>query len=182
MPRQEKINVTELEIRKITGFDKPSLTGFKSYEPELVDFLIQDALDNQDRQMSVTYLWFLKSTKELVGYVTVLADAISLHGHLKKRFRQQGVLYKSLPAFKIGRLCVADKYLGRGVGTLMIEFVIVLAYRVGKGVGVRFITTDAKRSANTGRDSLHFYKKFGFEVLKQRKKGTTPMYRDLIKK
>ena len=86
-----------------------------------------------------------------------------------------------MPALKIGRLCVSDNYLGRGIGTLMIEFVIVLAEKIGSEIGLRFITTDAKRNPDPRKDSVHFYKRLGFEVLKQREKGTLPMYKDLIK-
>ena len=178
---KEKISITDIEIEQINDSHKPILPDFKSYEKELVDFLAEDALGNQKKQMSITYLWFLKPTKELVAYVTVLADAISLQGELKEHFRQQGILYKSLPALKIGRLCVADEYLGRGIGTLMIEFVLVLAQRISKEIGLRFITTDAKRNQEPRKDSVHFYKKFGFEILRQREKGTLPMYKDLIK-
>ena len=178
---KEKISITDIEIEQINDSHKPILPDFKSYEKELVDFLAEDALGNQKKQMSITYLWFLKSTKELVAYVTILADAISLQGELKEHFRQQGILYKSLPALKIGRLCVADEYLGRGIGTLMIEFVLVLAQRISKEIGLRFITTDAKRNQEPRKDSVHFYKKFGFEILRQREKGTLPMYKDLIK-
>lgn len=155
--------------------------NFKSYEQELVDFLVEDALDNQKKQISITYLWFLKSTKELIAYVTVLADAIGLQGEMKEYFKQKGIPYKSLPALKIGRLCVSDRYLGKGLGTLMIEFVLVLAQKISKDIGLRFITTDAKRNVDPKRDSIHFYKKSGFEILRQREKGTTPMYKDLIK-
>ncbi len=174
-----KINLEELYIEIISAMHEVS--NFKSYEPELVDFLVEDALDNQKKQISITYLWFLKSTKELIAYVTVLADAISLQGEMKECFKQKGIPYKSLPALKIGRLCVSDRYLGKGIGTLMIEFVLVLAQKIGKEVGLRFITTDAKRNKDSSKDSIHFYKKFGFEVLRQREKGTTPMYKDLIK-
>ncbi len=158
-----------------------AVAGFRSYEQELVDFLVEDALENQKKQISVTYLWFLKSNNELIAYVTVLADAISLQGDMKEYFKQKGVPYKSLPALKIGRLCVSDAYLHQGIGTLMIEFVLVLAQKIGKEMGLRFITTDAKRNADTTKDSIHFYKKLGFEILRQREKGTIPMYKDLIK-
>ncbi len=178
---KEKIRINEIEIEQINNSHKSIVSTFKSYEKELVYFLVEDALDNQKKQMSITYLWFLKSTKELVAYVTLLADAISLQGELKEHFRQQGILYKSLPALKIGRLCVSDEYLGRGIGTLMIEFVLVLAQRISKEIGLRFITTDAKRNSDPRKDSVHFYKRFRFEILKQREKGTTPMYKDLIK-
>lgn len=181
MNNKEKIKINEIEIEQINESHKSVISSFKSYEKELVDFLIEDALDNQKKQMSITYLWFLKPKKELVAYVTILADAISLQGELKEHFRQQGILYKSLPALKIGRLCVADEYLGRGIGTLMIEFVLVLAQKISKEIGLRFITTDAKRNQEPRKDSVHFYKRFGFEILKQREKGTLPMYKDLIK-
>ncbi|MBI2145973.1 GNAT family N-acetyltransferase [Candidatus Woesearchaeota archaeon] len=177
--RPPLIKLEELHIEIINPFH--SVAYFKSYEQELVDFLIEDAFDNQKKQISITYLWFLKSNKELIAYVTVLADAISLQGEIKEYFKQKGIPYKSLPALKIGRLCVSDRYLGRGIGTLMIEFVLVLAQKISKEIGLRFITTDAKRNANPTRDSIHFYKKFGFEVLKQREKGTIPLYKDLIK-
>ncbi|MBI4452927.1 hypothetical protein HY637_05845 [Candidatus Woesearchaeota archaeon] len=178
---KEKIKINEIEIEQINESHKSVISTFKSYEKELVDFLVEDALDNQKKQMSTTYLWFLKSKRELVAYVTVLSDAISLQGELKEHFRQQGILYKSLPALKIGRLCVSDEYLGRSTGTLMIEFTMVLAQRISKEIGLRFITTDAKRNPDPRKDSVHFYKKFGFEILRQREKGTLPMYKDLIK-
>ena len=179
---KEKISIADIEIQQIEESHTPILSSFKSYEKELVDFLIEDALDNQNKKISTTYLWFYKPKKELVGYVTVLADAINLQGELKEYFRQAGIFYKSLPALKIGRLCVSDDYLGKGIGTLMIEFVIVLAEKIGRDVGLRFITTDAKRNPDPRKDSIHFYKKLGFDMLKSREKGTIPMYKDLIKK
>jgi GNAT superfamily N-acetyltransferase len=132
--------------------------------------------------MSTTYLWFYKPTKKLVGYVTVLADAINLQGELKEYFRQSGIFYRSLPALKIGRLCVSDDYRGRGIETLMIEFILVLAEKISKDIGLRFITVDAKRNFDPRKDSIHFYKRFDFEILRTREKGTVPLYKDLIKK
>lgn len=76
---------------------------------------------------------------------------------------------------------VSDEYLGRGIETLMIEFILVLAQRISKDIGLRFITTDAKRNSDPRKDSVHFYKKLGFEILRQREKGTTLIYKDLIK-
>ena len=178
--RPPKIRLEELHIEIINPIHQ--VGNFKSYEQELVDFLLEDAFDNQQKKISTTYLWFYKPKKELVGYVTVLADAINLEGELKEYFRQAGIFYRSLPALKIGRLCVSDDYAGRGIGTLMIEFCIILAEKIGKDIGLRFITTDAKRNQNPRKESIHFYKRFGFEILKHREKGALPMYKDLIKK
>jgi len=177
----ENITIQDIEIQKIADSHKNLLRSFQSYEKELAAFLVEDALDNQAKKISTTYLWFYKPTNELVGYVTVLSDAINLSGELKEHFRQKSIVYKSLPALKVGRMCVADSFLRRGIGTLMMEFIIVLAKKIGNDIGLRFLTTEAKRNQDQKRDSFHFYQKMGFEILKQRTKGVLPMYKDLLK-
>ena len=171
----EKITANDIKIVRMN--ETHSITKFKSYEPELVNFLVEDALNNQNHKISVTYLWFL-NTGELVGYVTLLNDRINLEGDLKVFFRTKGIQYHSLPALKIGRLCVDDRFLRRGIGTIMIDFSIKVAFHIfEKYSGCRFIVLDAKR--NQMNDPIHFYKKLGFKELKERKKGATPMYFDL---
>ena len=62
----------------------------------------------------------------------------------------------------------------------MILSVIHIANEINRNkTGCRFITLDAKRNLDKGLDSIHFYKKIGFKTLKERQKGTTPMYLDL---
>ncbi len=131
---------------------------------------------NQKHQISVTYLWFLGS--ELAGYITLLNDRINLESDLKDIFRKERIRYHSLPALKVGRLCVDDRFLRRGLGTLMLAFAVKVANHIfNEYAGCRFIVLDAKRNPNN--DPIHFYKKIGFLLLKVRKKGATPMYLDL---
>ena len=177
----EKINPSFIRIELISEAHKNQIKNFKSYERELADFLIEDALDNQNKKISTTYLWFLKSTNELISYITLLTDKISLTTSLKEEFRKKGVDYKALPGIKIGRLCVDDKFLRRGVGKLMIEFTIYQVKKISERCGCRFITLDAKRNNDKNKDSVHFYKNMGFEILKEREKGTLPMYKDVFK-
>lgn len=54
--KTSKIEPGEMVIEKIN--DTHNLTNFNSYEPELVDFLVEDALKNQKQKLSVTFLWF----------------------------------------------------------------------------------------------------------------------------
>ncbi len=172
----DKIALEEIKIERINSHHQVS--SFQSYESELVDFLQEDAVGNQQKQISVTYLWFLK-TGELIGYITLLNDRINLEGDLKELFRKKGVGYHSLPALKIGRLCVEDHFLRRGIGTHMVDFSIKVAHHIfEKYSGCRFIVLDAKR--NHQNDPIHFYKKLGFKPLKERRKGATPMYLDLV--
>lgn len=177
----ENIPIDHIRIEKFSSAHNNLIKSFKSYEPELIKFLLEDALGNQNKKISTTYLWFHKSNNELIGYITILTDKISLNPTLKNEFREKGINYKSLPAIKIGRLCVDDKFLKRGIGRLMIEFTIYHVKQISEKCGCRFITLDAKRNPVVSKDSLHFYKKMGFEILKERDKGTMAMYKDIFK-
>lgn len=171
-----KITPGELRIEKLSA--NHDLGSFESYEQELVDFLNEDALENQSQNLSVTFLWFYEGS--LVGYITLLNDRINLECSLKTFFKEKGVLYKSLPALKVGRICVHDKFRRQGLGKLMMLFAIKIATEIGESkAGCRFITLDAKRNPDPNLDSIHFYKRLGFQVLKPREKGTIPMYLDL---
>ena len=73
----EKIDIKDIKIERIN--EKHNINNFQSYEKELIDFLIEDALDNQENKISVTYLWFLK-IGELVGYITLFKNRIQEEG------------------------------------------------------------------------------------------------------
>jgi len=178
-----KIKPKELRIEKISESHKNFIWKFKSYEPELIDFLKEDALKQQKRKISVTYLWFLQATNELVAYITLCPDCIKLKNinqKLSEKFRDKGINYKSLPSLKIGRLCVIDKFLRRGIGTLLMQFAIKKAKEVSNNVGCRFLYLDAKRNRNPKKDVIHFYTSRGFEIYKNRGNRETPMYLDIF--
>lgn len=177
----DKIPIDEMDIVSLSEEHVPLFNSFCSFEKELVDFLKEDALDNQNKRISRTHLWFHKPSKKLVGYITLLTDKISLHAKLKEEFREKGVNYKSLPALKIGRVCIHDDFVRRGIGTHMVDWTIYLIQRINEFAGCRFITLDTKRYADKSKDPIHFYMKKGFEVYKNREKGTAPMYMDVYK-
>ncbi|MBU0527787.1 GNAT family N-acetyltransferase [Candidatus Micrarchaeota archaeon] len=154
------------------------LKSFQCCQKDLGDFLVDDAIPNQKKGISVTYMFFSKE-KKFVGYVSILTDNLNLNADLKGYFKQkEDIHYKSLPALKIGRLAVDDRYARQGVGTEMVYFSIYLAEQIyGNYCGCRFITLDAKRDSKN--DTTHFYKKLGFKVYKERQKGSVPMYLDL---
>ncbi|VVB60701.1 Acetyltransferase (GNAT) domain protein [uncultured archaeon] len=173
---EEKIPQDNLKVEKLSEKHKNILETFKTENVELKKFLVEDALRNQELVISNTYLWFYKPNNELVAYITILTDAIGIHGTgLGEYFQDKGILYKTLPALKIGRICVGTEYLDRGIGTYMIKFAMIKLLIIEHEAGCRFIFADVKREA------VHFYKKLDFVILKLREKGTIPMYLDMIK-
>lgn len=174
-----KFDPEELIIEELNETHLKIIKKFNSYEKELVDFLLEDAYNNQKQQISKTFLFFNRD-KDLISYITLLNDSINLEGSLKEFFREKEIHYRSLPALKVGRLCVDNNSLKKGIGTYMIKFAIFTATQIeNKYSGCRFITLDAKRNNDPKKDPLHFYKKLGFNILKDRKKGTIPMYFDI---
>lgn len=175
-----KVIVSQLRVEKL--HKDHGLQGFQCYESELVKFLHEDALEHQNKKLSVTYLWFLEGNNQLVGYITLLNDKIDLVGNLKAYFNQKGISFKSIPALKIGKLAVDNKFLRRGIGTLMVAFASDHAKLISeKFSGCRFLTLEAKRNVDVNKDSIHFYKKLNFNILKERK-PETPMYLDLLQR
>jgi GNAT superfamily N-acetyltransferase len=177
-----KIKPEELRVEKLSNVHTEIIKRLCSYEPELVDFLLEDAFNQQSRKISMTYLWFLNKTHELVAYVTVSPDCVKLkkiNPELSQKFRDKGINYKSLPALKIGRLCVDDRFQRRGIGTLIIQFSIHLAIKISQQAGCRFLYLDAKRNPDRSKDAIHFYKRIGFELYKERDCRETPLYLDL---
>ena len=160
-----QVNLNDIKIVPINSKYNRGLIDFKTEITELKSFLIDDALENQNQKISLTFLWFYKD--QLIGYVSLLNDKINLEGNLKTYFKEKDVLYKSLPALKIGRLCVHDSFRRMGFGRLMMVFVIQKAELIGDNIaGCRFITLDAKRNTKKELDSIYFYKDIGFKVLK----------------
>jgi len=177
-----KIRPEELRVEKLSDSHLDVIKCLQSYEPELVDFLIEDALNQQKRKISVTYLWFIRRTNELVAYLTLSPDCVKLKKidpQLSQKFRDKGINYKSLPALKIGRLCVDDRFQHKGIGKLIIDFSIGTASKISQQVGCRFLYLDAKRNRDTSKDAIHFYKKMGFELYKEKDTKETPLYMDL---
>jgi GNAT superfamily N-acetyltransferase len=175
---ENDISASDLRVSKITEKDLDVIDKFETDVKDLKDFLIDDALNNQKLAISTTYLVFYNPDNRLVGYISILADALRVHGTtIGKSFVDIGVNYKTLPALKIGRMCVDKNYSRRGIGTHMIYFAMKILLKMSEKIGCRFIFIDAK----TQTDAPKFYKKFGFVVLKAREKGTIPMFLDMVK-
>jgi|SRR3989344_1406382 len=168
----KKLGATSDEIRvePLNEQNHSSLQSFcSSVCKELEHFLKENAYKEQEIDYSRTYLFF--HGKVLAGYVTLLTDKQSLkhdHPHPSLAIFQEKVdkPYSSVPALKIGRICVADEYNSRleaaqysGLGIIMFTVVLDYAKSLATKVGCRIITSHAKKS--TGAYS--WYKKIGFQ-------------------
>jgi len=159
----------ELEIYLYTeGWD---VSCFECVTSDLNAFLKEDAFKNQEELFGKTYLCC--HSDDLVGYITFSTDIIK-----KKEVPNENlgsVPYTEYPAIKIARLAVDKNYERRGVGRFLLLVALGKAVKISNEVGCRFITVDSKK------ESIEFYKKGGFELVKKYESSFYPtMYLDIL--
>ena len=166
-----RFSYDELEIVPYTEHNDTS-SHFECASPELNDFLKEDALENQKELISKTYLCYYSN--QLVGYITFATDVLKAK-EMREKEHIEGMPYAEYPAIKIGRLAVDGKYERKGVGRFLLLIAIGKALKISEEVGCRFITVDSKR------ESIKFYQKHGFKLVKKHEKQNFPtLYLDIM--
>ncbi|MDR1222628.1 MAG: GNAT family N-acetyltransferase [Tannerella sp.] len=160
-----------------------ALSSFDCDNMDLNDFLLNDAKNYLKSMLAVTYL--LKIEDETVAYFCLSYDGLTRTAILTEEEKAlwnkvgrkipNSKRRKTYPAVKIGRLAVAQKYAGLGIGRKIVKSIVMMYINEQHHAGCRFITVDAYRSA------LDFYEKNRFRYLttKDRDDDTHTMYFDL---
>jgi len=159
----EQIPPEELIIRPLTK--RIDTIFFNSHSDELNEFLKKDAMGDHKNRVSRTYLCCWK--KNIVGYVTLLTDTLELHA-VSESDGIDGYFYQKYPAIKIARLAVDVKFERKGVGRFILLTSIGKAIKISDEIGCRYITVDSKP------DSIGFYEKHGFKVVKKYRNSNFP--------
>jgi len=147
------IGIDDLTFLVLSADHNRFLTTFHCKNPELKDFLVDDAYQSQSDRVSVTRIVFHNG--RLIGYFTLVTDVIKktelADGDGEPDFR-----YNTYPALKIARLATHQEFERQGVGRGMLMKIFAIWIRFSAYIGCRIITVDAKP------DAVGFYKKFGF--------------------
>ncbi len=105
------------------------ITDFICDNDDLNEFFCKDAIKYQEQLLGETFFYRLKETGEIVCAYTLSNDSIrvsELPGSRKKVVQKEiphEKSMKSYPAVLIGRLGVAKKYEGQGIGTQLLKFI-----------------------------------------------------------
>ena len=172
----DKIEIVRLE-------EDTLISSFDCGDIDLNDFLRNDAKNYLRSMLAVTYL--VKIKEKIVAYFCLSYDGLTrttiLTEEEKTLWNRVGRKIpnskrrKTYPAVKIGRLAVAKKYAGLGLGKRLLLSVREMYINEPHHAGCRFITVDAYYSA------LDFYEKNRFRYLttKDKDEDTRAMYFDL---
>lgn len=142
--------------------ERPS--QFECSDKDLNEFFFEDSIKWGEQLLSVTYLFYYENVP--VCYFSVSNDALRKEELSNSRFKFLTRLiphtkrFKTMPAVKIGRLATHKDWEGKGIGSIVIDFLKSWFVNANK-TGCRFIIVDAYNNGET----LGFYKKNNFEFL-----------------
>ena len=127
--------------------------GFDCGHEDMSNYLC-DGTALRDEANSVTRTFLVRVGTDLIGYFSVLSDAIQL----ATKERPPGTNYSSAPALKLGRMGVDVRYRGKDVGIWILDYVVGLARSLAKDIGVRYVTLDALPEDRL----VNWYTEYGF--------------------
>jgi len=159
------LDLSRVEIGKLVAEDLARAAEFScgatEEDEDLNDFLRSDALRLHERNIVATFVAYYGEVGSavLIGYVSLLADAIKLETKEKKRLELAHDDHPFVPAVKVARLAVDDAFKRRyrGTGEVLMRFACGRALNVAELAGCRLITLDAYPK------SVGFYEKLGFK-------------------
>lgn len=166
------IKLSSINIQKLTRDD--DIGSFDCGDKDLNEFIKEDALNQMNAKISVTYL--CRYNMHIIAYFTLSADSIKINTNELEIFENKEIPYKEFPAVKIGRLAVCNPYQNRGVATNLILLIVGRAFTLSEYIGIRYVSVDAYI------DSVGFYEKRYFtEFIHDGKRRTVQMYLDILK-
>lgn len=139
---------------KLQSFNSKERRRIKKHSKEMEDFLKNEALADQNKGLNTTHLFINNDLKEIVGYVSLCNDSVKLE--ITER-AQLGFIYANIPAIKIARLAVSNKYHGQGYGKLIIDYSAYFTEKIRKICGLSLITLDCYKHR------ISYYEKYGFK-------------------
>jgi ribosomal protein S18 acetylase RimI-like enzyme len=153
MSTHPEITSDELVVRVMDG---PPERGFDCGRADQTNFLYDRAWDDQQAQLSVTYLYYFRGI--LAAYATVCMDSLPLG----RGERDATVRYGEVGAMKLAQLGVHRSFQGMGLGRIVVGDIVEFARGEASRVGCRYLTLDAQP------DLVGWYQSLGFQRNVQR--------------
>ena len=149
-------------------------------------FLFEEARKLEELHVCKTYLMIHNKTNELVGYFTLSADSIKLAPEEKSEDNLDEVVFRSIPAIKLGKLAINQKLSSdskrKGYGSFAIEQACFIANDINNNYAAcRFLTVDA--DIQYCKTTTKFYENNNFvynQANKNKNATTVSMRRDIL--
>ena len=138
---------------ELAKFNSATRRRIIRHSREMDCFLKNEALEEQEKGLNTTHLFIDKNKNKLIGYLSLCADSVRLDFTEKDEL---GFSYLTIPAIKIARLAVSNKYKHQGFGKLLIDYSANISAELLGKIGTAFITLDCYEHR------VSYYEKYGF--------------------
>jgi GNAT superfamily N-acetyltransferase len=128
------------------------LSQFECGEGSLDSWLKRRALQNEEAGASRTYV--LRAGQEIAGYYALATGAIA---HVEATGKVRRNMPDPVPVIILGRLAIAAKFQGRGIGTALLRDAVLRIVQAAEIAGIRAIQVHA-----ISDQAKRFYEKNGF--------------------
>lgn len=171
-----------VQFTSLVPFSKDyDLTKFDCGLEDYNHFLVHDATYYIKEGISSVHLLIQHDTKEIIGYIALLADAFILDKTEKEKLNLT-VHFSSVPALKIGKLATSKHHKNYPYGSYLLYISLGFARELEElGIACRFLTVDADIEFN--KDTPKFYQQNGFvknEHVQMKRKKSVSMRYDLF--
>ncbi len=175
------LSLSTFSFERLT--EKHSFNLFDCGDPDINDFLKDDAINFCNSLLAVSYGFINPDTKDLVAYFCISNDSLIDKGDRSiwnklNRGINNSKRRKEYPSVKIGRLGVSVNYQGENIGDQILDF-IKGWFAFDNKTGCRFILVDAYNKPKV----ISFYQRNEFNFLTKSDEGqeTRIMFFDLVR-
>lgn len=140
--------------------------SFKCKKPEYTDFLQQRARKHAEQNLSKTWVAVEQGGRAILAYITLSMGNVSLEEvgeEIKNKLPRHPI-----PVLHVGRLATDEQHVGRGLGSVLLQFAAGKAIEASTTIGCFALELTAD-----GEDAFNYYLRRGFLPLKR---DTTRLY------
>lgn len=130
---------------------------FVSGSVPLDRYFREQASQDIKRRIATCFVAVNTETREIAGFYTLTATSVAIHA-LSPEILKKLPRYPVVPAVLLGRLAIAQKAQGKGLGAALLADALIRTARAELGVFAMIV--DAKDEA-----AQRFYERFGFTLL-----------------
>ena len=137
-------------------------------DDDMDEFFRKDSLDYSRYKMGKSYCFRMKDElKTIVACFTLSNDSIRIYDLPSSRRKamwditNREKMLTRYPGVLVGRLAVASQFSGKGIGSVILDFIKMWFLDDSNKTGCRFAIVDAKNEP----DILRFYERNGFKTL-----------------
>jgi GNAT superfamily N-acetyltransferase len=154
------MDLTKLDVEPLGR--RHDRAAFTCDEPALTDYLRTRAKQDVVRDLASCWVLCARDDSEILGYYTLTATSIDVSS-LPVDLSKQSGRYQVVGAALLGRLAVDSRYVGQGMGSILLLNALRRILRTtNRGISVKAVVVDALHERAAG-----FYEKFGFRRIEE---------------